>query len=75
VNYLEKNREKVEAVDAHRALTDWIAKNPAQGQKMVQDELVAETRAQKLQFGLRWCARTSGRRYFCPRPFRSGNIW
>jgi NitT/TauT family transport system substrate-binding protein len=33
-------------VDAHRALTDWIAKNPAEAQKLVAAELAEETKTQ-----------------------------
>jgi NitT/TauT family transport system substrate-binding protein len=33
-------------VDAHRALTDWIVKNPAEAQKLVVTELAEETKTQ-----------------------------
>jgi NitT/TauT family transport system substrate-binding protein len=33
-------------VDAHKALTDWIAKNPEEAQKLVVAELKEETRGQ-----------------------------
>lgn len=33
-------------VNAHRELTDWIAKNPAEAQKLVAAELAAETKTQ-----------------------------
>ena len=32
-------------VAAHEALTEWIIKNPQEGQRLVRDELAAETRA------------------------------
>jgi NitT/TauT family transport system substrate-binding protein len=44
--FLQSNREMVKKfVEAHRALTDWIAKNPAEAQKMVAAELAEETKA------------------------------
>jgi NitT/TauT family transport system substrate-binding protein len=47
VKFLSDKRDVVKKfVEAHRALTDWIAKNPAEAQKMVRDELAAETRVQ-----------------------------
>ncbi len=43
---LQGNRELVKKfVEAHRALTDWIAKNPAEAQKLVAAELAEETKA------------------------------
>ena len=46
VKFLGANRETVKKfVQAHRALTDWIAKNPAEAQKLVVAELAAETKA------------------------------
>src|SRR6266704_6579378 len=46
VKFLQGNREMVKKfVEAHRALTDWIAKNPAEAQKLVVAELAAETKA------------------------------
>lgn len=43
---LQGNREMVKKfVEAHRALTDWIAKNPAEAQKLVAAELAEETKA------------------------------
>ena len=44
--FLNANREMVKKfVEAHRALTDWIAKNPAEAQKLVAAELAEETKA------------------------------
>jgi len=44
--FLQGNREMVKKfVEAHRALTDWIAKNPAEAQKLVAAELAEETKA------------------------------
>jgi NitT/TauT family transport system substrate-binding protein len=44
--FLQSNREIVKKfAEAHRALTDWIAKNPAEAQKMVAAELAEETKA------------------------------
>jgi sulfonate transport system substrate-binding protein len=46
VKFLGTNRETVKKfVEAHRALTDWIQKNPAEAQKLVVAELAAETQA------------------------------
>ena len=46
VKFLGANRETVKKfVQAHRALTDWIAKNPAEAQKLVVAELAEETKA------------------------------
>src|SRR6266404_264627 len=46
VKFLGENREMVKKfVEAHRALTDWIAKNPAEAQKLVVAELAEETKA------------------------------
>jgi len=46
VKFLGANRETVKKfVEAHRALTDWIAKNPAEAQKLVVAELAEETKA------------------------------
>src|SRR6266404_73759 len=43
---LQGSRETVKKfVEAHRALTDWIAKNPAEAQKLVAAELAEETKA------------------------------
>ena len=43
---LQGNRAMVKKfVEAHRALTDWIAKNPAEAQKLVAAELAEETKA------------------------------
>ena len=43
---LQGNRETVKKfVEAHRALTDWVAKNPAEAQKLVAAELAEETKA------------------------------
>lgn len=47
VKFLNRNREMVKKfVAAHRALTEWIQTNPTEAQKLVVDELVAETRGQ-----------------------------
>ena len=44
--FLNANRETVKKlVEAHRALTEWIAKNPAEAQKLVTAELADETKA------------------------------
>src|SRR6202162_4178927 len=46
VKFLGANRETVKKfVQAHRALTDWIAKNPVEAQKLVVAELAEETKA------------------------------
>ena len=46
VKLFKGNREIVKKfVEAHRALTDWIAKNPAEAQKLVAAELTEETKA------------------------------
>jgi NitT/TauT family transport system substrate-binding protein len=46
VKLLKANREIVKKfVEAHRALTDWIGKNPAEAQKLVATELAEETKA------------------------------
>jgi NitT/TauT family transport system substrate-binding protein len=46
VKFLNANRDAVKKfVEAHRALTDWIAKNPAEAQKLVAAELAEETKA------------------------------
>ena len=46
VKFLGANRETVKKfVEAHRALTDWIQKNPGEAQKLVAAELTEETRA------------------------------
>ena len=46
VKFLAANRETVKKfVEAHRALTDWIQKNPTEAQKLVVEELGAETQA------------------------------
>jgi len=46
VKFLGANREMVKKfVEAHRALTDWIAKNSAEAQKLVVAELAEETKA------------------------------
>ena len=43
--YLAENRELVRKfAAAHAELTDWIAKNPAEAQRIVREELAAETR-------------------------------
>jgi NitT/TauT family transport system substrate-binding protein len=47
VRFLNENRELLKKfADAHRALTDWIVKNPAEAQKLVVAELQEETRGQ-----------------------------
>ncbi len=47
VKFLGANRDLARKfVEAHRALTDWIDKNPAEAQKLVVAELSAETKAQ-----------------------------
>ena len=47
VKFLGANRGTVKKfVEAHRALTDWIQKNPAEAQKLVMAELKEETRGQ-----------------------------
>ena len=47
VRFLRKHRDLAkEFVEAHRALTDWIDKNPAEAQKLVVAELQEETRGQ-----------------------------
>ena len=46
VKFLRNHRETVKKfVEAHRALTDWIQKNPDEAQKLVVAELMEETRA------------------------------
>ena len=46
VKFLGANRELVRTfVAAHVELTEWIKKNPEEAQKIVRDELMAETRA------------------------------
>jgi NitT/TauT family transport system substrate-binding protein len=46
VKALEARRALIaKFVAAHRELTDWIAANPAEAQRMVREELAAETRA------------------------------
>jgi NitT/TauT family transport system substrate-binding protein len=46
VKFLGAQREAAKKfAEAHRALTDWIAQNPAEAQKLVVSELVEETRA------------------------------
>src|SRR5947199_4205616 len=46
VKFLQGNRAMVKKfVEAHRALTDWIAKNPVEAQKLVAAELADETKA------------------------------
>jgi NitT/TauT family transport system substrate-binding protein len=45
--FLNQNRELVKKlVEAHRELTEWIEKNPAEAQKLVISELQNETRGQ-----------------------------
>jgi NitT/TauT family transport system substrate-binding protein len=45
--FLTRNRETVKTfVEAHRALTEWIQTHAMEAQKLVTQELVAETRAQ-----------------------------
>ena len=47
VKFLNGNRDVVKKfVEAHRALTDWIQKNPAEAQKLVVVELQEETKGQ-----------------------------
>ena len=47
VRFLNENRELLKKfTDAHRALTDWIVKNPAEAQKLVGAELQEETHGQ-----------------------------
>lgn len=47
VKFLNKNRELLKKfTQAHRELTDWIVKNPAEAQKLVVDELQQETHGQ-----------------------------
>jgi NitT/TauT family transport system substrate-binding protein len=47
VKFLKENRELAKKFwQAQRELTDWILQNPAEAQKIVQAELVAETRAE-----------------------------
>jgi NitT/TauT family transport system substrate-binding protein len=47
VKFLNQNRELVKKlVEAHRELTEWIEKNPAEAQKLVISELQEETRGQ-----------------------------
>jgi NitT/TauT family transport system substrate-binding protein len=47
VKFLKENRELAKKLwQAHRELTDWILQNPAEAQRIVQAELVAETRAE-----------------------------
>jgi NitT/TauT family transport system substrate-binding protein len=44
--FLREQRELAKKfADAHAALTDWIAKNPEEAQKMIKAELLAETRS------------------------------
>jgi NitT/TauT family transport system substrate-binding protein len=44
-DFLKTNRDLVRKfVVAHRELTDWIVKNPAAAQRLVREELAAETR-------------------------------
>jgi NitT/TauT family transport system substrate-binding protein len=46
VKFLKENREQLrKLVAAHAALTDWIKANPQEAQRMVREELSAETRA------------------------------
>jgi NitT/TauT family transport system substrate-binding protein len=46
VKFLGAQREMAKKfAEAHRALTDWIVKNPAEAQKLVASELVEETKA------------------------------
>jgi NitT/TauT family transport system substrate-binding protein len=45
VRFLDANREEVRRfVAAHRELTEWINANPAEAQRIVREELAAETR-------------------------------
>jgi NitT/TauT family transport system substrate-binding protein len=47
VKFLTRNRDTVRKfVDAHRALTEWIQTHAMETQKLVTQELIAETRAQ-----------------------------
>jgi NitT/TauT family transport system substrate-binding protein len=47
VRFFNNNRETVKKiVDAHRAMTEWIQIHPTEAQKLVMDELIAETRGQ-----------------------------
>jgi NitT/TauT family transport system substrate-binding protein len=47
VKFLNANRELLKKLtDAHRSLTDWIVKNPAEAQKLVAAELQEETHGQ-----------------------------
>ena len=47
VKFLNGNRDLVKKfVEAHRALTDWIEKNPAEAQKLIVAELQEETKGQ-----------------------------
>src|SRR3954464_14239982 len=43
--FLEKRELAKKFSDAHAALTDWIAKNPEEAQKLIKAELLAETRS------------------------------
>ena len=44
--FLDTRRDIVQKfVAAHEELTEWIIKNPQEGQRLVRDELAAETRA------------------------------
>jgi NitT/TauT family transport system substrate-binding protein len=46
VDFLNSHRDLVRKfVAAHEELTDWIVKNPAEAQRLVREELMAETRA------------------------------
>src|SRR6185295_7714132 len=45
VQFLGANREQLRKfVAAHQELTEWIRSNPAEAQRMVREELAAETR-------------------------------
>jgi len=47
VKFLKENRDLARKFwQAHRELTDWILNNPAEAQRIVQAELLAETRTQ-----------------------------
>jgi sulfonate transport system substrate-binding protein len=47
VKFLKEHRDLAKKfVEAHRALTDWIEKNPTEAQKLVMTELQDETRVQ-----------------------------
>jgi NitT/TauT family transport system substrate-binding protein len=47
VKFLNENRELAKKFwQAHRELTDWILQNPAEAQRIVQAELLAETRTE-----------------------------